>query len=172
MPKTKEQKKETIESLKEKIKKQKAILFVDICGLKVKQLSNLRKELKNGDNELKVAKKTIMGIALKESKLDVDPNDMEGEVALVFGYKDEISLSKIVWQFCQKNPNLKILAGILENKFVEDEKIITLAELPSREELLARLTGSVSAPISNLINVLEGNIKGLIYALSAINNNK
>jgi len=64
------------------------------------------------------------------------------------------------------DPNLKILGGFLENKFVEAEKIIELAKLPTREELLARLVGSISAPISNFINVLEANIKGLIYVLT------
>jgi len=64
------------------------------------------------------------------------------------------------------DPNLKILGGIFKNEFVEAEKIIELAKLPTREELLARLVGSISAPISNFINVLEANIKGLIYVLT------
>jgi len=85
---------------------------------------------------------------------------------LVFGYKDEISLTKIIYQFAEANPNLKILGGFLENQFRTAEEIITLAQLPTKEELLSGLVRSVSAPISNFINVLQGNIKGLIIVLA------
>ena len=165
---TREQKQKIIEDLKEKIAKQKAMILVDFTGLKVKDLSNLRKKLKAADNELKIAKKTLLLLALKEKKLEMAAEELKGEIAIVFGYKDELSPAKIVYQFSQENPNLKILGGFLENKFREAEEIIALAQLPSREELLAKLVGSISAPISNFVNVLQGNIKGLIYALTAI----
>lgn len=163
---TKTQKQKILETLKEKIAKQKALVFVDFTGLKVKDLSVLRKKLKAIDNELKVAKKTLMNIALKEAKLEVNLKGLPGEVALVFGYKDSISGAKTVYQFSLENPNLKILGGFFENKFREAEDIIELAQLPSREELLTRLAGSLSAPISNFLNVLQGNIKGLIIVLA------
>ncbi|MFQ6049506.1 MAG: 50S ribosomal protein L10 [Candidatus Paceibacterales bacterium] len=165
---TREQKQKIVEELKEKISKQKAIIFVDFAGLRVKDMFDLRKKLKGGDSELKVAKKSLIHLALKESRLKIEVKELEGEIALVFGYKDEISLSKIVWQFSEANPNLKILGGFFENKFVETEKIIELAKLPTREELLGRVVGSISAPISNFVNVLEGNLKGLIYVLTKV----
>ncbi len=170
---TKTQKKKIIEELKEKIGKQKIMIFVDFTGLKVKDLSHLRKKLKAANNELKVAKKTLIGIAFKEAKIEVEPKKLPGEIALVFGYKEEISPAKIIWQFSQENPNLKILAGflapyILEPRggWIEAEKVIELAKLPTRKELLGRLVGSISAPISNFVNVLEANIKGLITVLA------
>ena len=166
MPLTREQKQKILEELKEKIEKQKTIIFVDFTGLKVKDFSSLRKKLKANDNELKVAKKTLMDILFKKVKLEVEAKKLPGEIALVFGYKDIISPAKIVWQSSQENPNLKILGGFLENKFFEAERIIELAQLPTREELLAKLVGSIKAPISNFVYVLEANIKGLIYVLA------
>jgi large subunit ribosomal protein L10 len=115
-----------------------------------------------------VAKKTLLGLALKSAKLEIETKKIPGEIAVIFGYKDEISPAKIVYQFSQEHPNLKILGGVIENKFREAEQIITLAQLPTREELLARLVGSISAPISNFVNVLQGNIKGLIYVLTKV----
>ena len=165
---SREKKKKILEDLKEKISKQKAIIFVDFTGLKVKDFSDLRKRLKSIGSELKVAKKTLMGIVFKKAKLEIEPKKLPGEIALVFGYKEEILPAKIVFQFSQENPNLKILGGVLENNFFEAEKIIELAKLPSREELLARLVGSISAPISNLTNVLEGNLRNLVYLFSQI----
>ncbi len=183
MAQTKDQKQKILEDLKEKIAKQKAIVFVDFTGLKVKDLFDLRKKLKTADCELKVAKKTLIGIAFKaadfkersssslsakNSAIDAEIKNLSGQIALIFGYKDEVSPAKIVWQFSQTNPNLKILGGLLTNIFFEAEKIIELAKLPTHEELLAGLVRSISAPISNLLNILEGNIKGLIYILKQI----
>lgn len=171
---TKEQKRKIIEALKEKIAKQKAMVFVDFTGLKVKDLSNLRKKLKGltkggaSNNEIKVAKKTLLNLALKKTLFEVELKKLQGEIAVVFGYKDELLPAKIVYQFSQENPNLKILGGFFENKFREAEEIIKLAQLPTKGELLERLLGSISAPISNLINVLQGNLRNLIYIISQI----
>lgn len=165
---TKIQKKKIIDDLKEKISKQKIMVFVDFTRLKVKDFSILRQLLKKAGSEIKVAKKTLMEIAFKDGNLAVETKKMPGEIALVFGYHDEISAPKTVYQFSKANPNLKILGGFYENKLRESDEILTLAQLPAREELLARLVGSIWAPVSNMVFVLNGNIKGLLYALSAI----
>ena len=163
---TKVQKEKILEDLEEKIAKQKAMIFVDFTGLRVKDFSSLRKKLKAVGEEMKVAKKTLMGIAFKKAKIEIETKKLPGEAALVFGYKDELMPAKIVYQFSRECPNLKILGGFFGNKFLETEKIIELAKLPTREELLARLVGSISSPISNLVSVLEANIKGLITVLA------
>ena len=166
---TRIQKQKIIDDLKDKIARQKAMIFVGITGLKVKEISDLRKKLKATDSNLKVAKKTLIERAFKESKLEVFSKDKyKEEIALAFGFKDEISLAKIVYQFGLASGNLKILAGFLEGKFKEAEEIIALAQLPAKEELLAKLVWSIASPISGLVNVLHGNIKGLVYVLSRI----
>ncbi len=163
---TKDQKKKILDDLKEKLEKQKALIFVDFTGLKVKNLSDLRKKLKAAANELKVAKKTLFNLAFKEKGLEMKTKELQGEIALVFGYEDYMSPAKMVYQFSKDNPNIKILGGFIENEYKEAEEIITLAQLPSQEVLLAQLVGSISAPVSNFINVLQGNIKGLINVLA------
>jgi len=167
---TRAQKQKILEELKEKIDKQKVVVFFDFTGLKVKNLSNLRKKLKKENSELKVAKKTLMAIAFKRLNEAVAENikKLTGEIALVFGYQDIIMPAKTLWQFSKDFPNLKILGGFVENDFKEAEEIITLAQLPSREELLAKLVGSIASPMLGFMNVLQGNIKGLIYVLNAI----
>ena len=163
---TKEQKKKIIEELKEKIDRQKTVIFTDFTGIKVKGLADLRRKLKEVDSELRVAKKTLFKIAFGKKDLEIDIKKLQGEIALVFGYQDIISPAKTVYQFSLKNPNFKILGGCLENKFVGAEKIIELAQLPTREGLFARIVQCVSFPMSGLINVLEGNIKGLINIIN------
>jgi len=166
MAATREQKKAILEELDKKIEKHKAIIFFDFTGLKVKDFSNLRKSIKAVGDELKVVKKTLMEIAFKKAKIEADPKKMPGEIALVFGYKDGMGPAKTIYQFSKKNENLKILGGFFEDKFRTAEDIIVLAQLPFREELLAKLLGTISAPVSNFVRVLQGNIKGLITVLA------
>jgi len=168
MPQTKEQKKKVVEELKEKIAKQKIIIFADFSKLKVKELSSLRKKLKKSDGELKVAKKTLSKIAFGEKGLEIDMKKLQGEIALIFGYKEAIPPAKTVYQFSLENPNLKILGGCFENKFVAAEKIIELAQLPTKEELLARVVGSISAPISNFVNVLQAPLEACLSIIKSL----
>jgi large subunit ribosomal protein L10 len=168
MPLTKTQKKKIIDSLKESIKKQKIVFFVDLKGVKVKELFDLRKRLKKTNSQLKVAKKTLLRKAFEENKIKIDTKKLEGEVAAVFGLEDEISPAKTAYQFSLGNKNLKILGGYFEGGFKGAEEIITLAQLPTKEEILSRLVGSIRSPVANIISVLQGNIKGLVHVLSEI----
>ena len=143
---TKTQKKKIIEDLKDKIGKQKIMVFVDFTGLKVKDFSNLRQALKKAGSEIKVAKKTLMDLVLKEKKIEIKAKKLVGEIALVFGYQDEISGPKAVYQFSKNHPNLKILGGIFENKAQDSAQILTLAQLPSKEELVAKLFSPARFP--------------------------
>lgn len=169
---TKAQKQKIINDLKEKIDRQKAIVFADFKGLKVKDLAGLRKEMKKQECELKVAKKTLISSAFKEKKIEVDPKKLAGEIALGFGYQDELLPFKTLYKFSQEHESLKILGGLIGKDILNQEKANELGQLPSRDELLARLVGSIRAPISGMINVLQGNIKGLIVALNAMSQNK
>lgn len=169
---TREQKQKIITDLETKIDKQKSIVFMDFSKIKVKELAKLRESLKKEGSEMKVAKKSLMEIALKNKNVSLDSNKLAGEVAIVFGYEDEIAPSKIVYQFSKENANAKILGGFLENKFCEMADVIRLAELPSKEQLLGMLVGTLSAPATNLVGVLSGNMRKLVLALSQIRDQK
>ena len=89
---------------------------------------------------------------------------------MAFGYKDEIEPAKIIYNFSKelvfaKNESLKILAGLVNKEYFETGDMERLAKIPSREQLLAKLAGAISSPLSELINVLEGNLRNFIYLL-------
>ena len=168
MPQTKEQKKKILKKLKENVDKQKSMVFVAIEGLKAASIFDLRKRLKEADCLLQVVKKTLLNLVFKEKKFDFDAKKLEGQPALIFGLKDEITPAKIAFNFSKENENLKILGGFFDDKFRNSEEIIALAEIPSREQLLSKVVGSISAPISGFVNVLQGNIRSLVYILSNI----
>ena len=168
MPKTKEQKKETLKDIKDKIDRQKSMVFAGIKGLKAKDLFDLRETLKKADCLLNVAKKTLISLALKEKKVKVNIKKLEGETALVFGFKDEIAAAKISRQFSLKNENLKILGGIFDNRFIDEKEVISLASLSSKEELYSKVVRTIQAPIANLVGVFSGNLRSLVFVLNSI----
>ena len=165
---TKSQKREIIEKLAEDIKNSKSVVFVDFKGLKVNDTRALKKDLRNSGASLKVAKKTLINLALEKAGVKIDARLMEGQIALAVSEADEVSPAKIIDGFSKKNKNIKILAGLLGSKIMKLEEIEALAKLPSKEELLAKLVGTLNAPISGFVNVLAGNLRGLVQALNAM----
>lgn len=163
---TRKQKEKIVEELKENVDRQKAMVFVDFSGLKTAELFALKNMLSEENAILKVCKKTLLNFVFKEKKIGVEPKDLPGQMALIFAFGDETGPIKKVFQFSQNQGNLKILAGFLEGKARDAEYIKMLAQLPSKQELLARLLGSVSAPLADFVSVLIGNLKGLIYVLA------
>ena len=165
---TKQKKREIIDDLAARLEKQKAVVFADFAGLKVKDISDLKVKLRAGGAEFKVAKKTLMKAAFAQRGLDFDPKPLEGQIAMAIGYQDEVVAAKVLQEFSKTNRNLKILGGLLENKTLSLSEVLNLALLPSKAELLAKLAGTLSAPPRNFASVLQGNIRGLVTVLSKI----
>jgi large subunit ribosomal protein L10 len=175
MPKTKIQKQVIFRDLSEKIKKSKSIVFAGFNALGVKDNENLRDQLGKENSEYYVAKKTLLNLALKENKIEINPKDLGGKVAAVFSYEDEVASAKILGNFRkdkEKAEKISFLGGILEGKFLNKEEVEALSKLPSKTELYGRLVGSLNAPISGFVNVMAGNLRGLVTVLKAIGDKK
>lgn len=174
MPKTKEQKRSIFKELNEKISKAKSVVFVNFSGLTVKENEDLRCSLKKENSEYYVAKKTLLGMALKEGGVnDANVKELEGQVAAIFGYEDEVAPAKVINIFKKgKEAKIKFVGGILENKFISANMVAELAILPSKQELYAKIVGSINAPVSGFVNALAGNLKNIVYVLNAIKDKK
>ncbi len=174
MAKSKEQKKQIVESLIDKIERSKSIIFTKFSGLQVKENEELRKELKKENSEYYVAKKTLLDLAFKKFEVEnLDVKSLEGQLAAVFGYEDEVMPAKVVDKFAKdKEGKIEFLGGVLKNKFISAEEVKSLAKLPSKVELYAKIVGSLNAPISGFVNVLAGNLRNLVYVLKAIEEKK
>jgi len=155
---TKEQKQKQLKSLKENISKQKSVIFVDFAKVASKDLFDLRKNLKEAGCNLKIAKKTLIRIAFGQSNISFwnkIKSSIPGQLALVFGIEDDIAPARIANNFGKTQENFKILGGIFEGRFIDKEKVLVLANLPSRNELLGRLVGSIYSPVSSFVRVLS-----------------
>lgn len=168
MPLTRTQKEEIFDTLKKEFAENILIVFTNYRGLTVNEISLLRKSLKEVHASYRVVKKTLILLVCKELKIDVSPESLDGQIGLVLSRDDEVLPTKNLYSFSKTNTSLQILGGILEQKAVTKDAIIQLAKLPTQEELLARLVGSVSNPLYGLRNVLIGNITSFVYQLSAL----
>ena len=172
MPKTKEQKKEILKQLQDKIKDSKSVVFSTDQGLDVKTVEALRKELKANKAEYMIAKKTLIKKAVKDVGEDSGLEDLTGTVGVTFSYEDEVSGAKIVNKFAKDNETLNFVGGILEGKFILPDMVKQLASIPSREQLLAKLVGSLNSPISGIVGVLSSNLRNLVGVLNAVKESK
>lgn len=155
--------------LNEKFTKSKSVVFANYMGLTVNDVQQLRRELRKENNEMVVAKKTLIGLMLEKAGLSREATkDMDGGLAVVFGYGDEVSPAKVVATFAKKHEMVGLQAGILEGKLIDTAAVKQLSLLPTKQELLAKMVGSLRAPISGMVNVLAGNLRGLVQVLSQI----
>ncbi|MBU2579899.1 50S ribosomal protein L10 [Patescibacteria group bacterium] len=163
---TKEKKKEIVDGLTDKLSRQTAVVFFDYTGLKVNQVQKLREKLRGEEIDCQASKKTLIDLALGKAGLSgVKIKDLPGQVAMVLGYKDEVAPAKILYDFSKGNENLKILSGFVQGEYLGNDAILSLAKLPSKQELLGKLVGSIASPLSGMVNVLQGNLRGLICVL-------
>ncbi len=155
---TREKKQKQLESLKELIGQQKSVIFADFSKVNSKDLFSLRKQLKEAGCKLKIGKKTLVRIAFGQSGVsfwNVIKKSIPGQLALVFGMEDEIAPARIAHKFSKTSENFKLLGGIFESRFIDRERVLVLASLPSRNELLSKLVGSLSSSTTNFVRVLD-----------------
>lgn len=170
MPKEKilNEKKEVVEGISGKMKAAKAMVFTDYRGLTVDQDTQLRNALRKAGVEYKVVKNTLTRFAANENGLEGLDTYLNGPTAMASSATDPVAPAKILSEFAKKFEKLEIKVGVVEGKIIDINGVKALAELPPKEVLIAKVLGSFNAPISGLVNVLNGNIRGLVVALNAI----
>lgn len=158
--------------IKEKIEKAQSIILLDYRGLSVAEVTNLRDQMRTAGIEYKVIKNTMLTRAANELGITGTEEMFQGPTACAFGYADPAAPAKILVDFIKKVKKTEIKGGLLEGKVVGIDQIKYLAELPSKEVLVARLLGTLNAPITNFVGVLSGVPRAFVCALNAIREQK
>ncbi len=173
MAKTREQKNADVQALADAFDSSKLAVLTDYRGLDVASISELRAKLREAGVSYKVAKNTLVRIALAQTKLkDADTSVLTGPMAIAFG-ADEVEAARVVYEFGRDHEELEIIGALDDTgRVLATEEVVALAKLPSREQLTAQVVGTIAAPLSGFVRVLNGNITGLVYALSAIQEKK
>lgn len=163
---SKKKKQETLAILTEKLSKSTGWYLVDFGGIKVVDAIEIRREFKKVGSEFKVAKNTLIKRALSEVGMTSVPDDkFNGHTALVFGYSDPTAPSKVIKKYFDKDAKLKLKAAIIEGQVFDGQQLNVIAQLPSRNDLIAGIMGSLNAPASGIVGVLNATMRDLLSVI-------
>lgn len=168
MPKSKQQKEKDLEEITSKLKNAKAAVFSDYRGTTVKDITKFRKVLREENVFSKVYKLTLVKKALESVGIKAEKLDYKTPVILAISEEDETAPARIIKNFSKDVKTINILEGVLDKAIISKAQVENLASLPSKLQLRGQLVGAINAPVSGFVNVLAGNIRGLINALNAM----
>ena len=156
----------------EKLKLAKAAFLADYRGLNVEQANDLRRKLQAVGVEYRVVKNTLLRLAAKDTAVACLDEHLVGPTAIALVTEDPVAPAKALIEFAKQNNVFELKAGMLDGKLLAIDEIKALAELPSREELLAKMLGSMSAPATNFVGVLAAVPRSFVQVLAAIKDQK
>ena len=168
----KNSKEQLVAELASKLADAKASFLADYRGLDVEQVNNLRGELRKAGVEYQVVKNTLLKLAARNTGAACLEPHLQGPTAIAIAGDDPVAPAKVLAGFAKANDKFELKGAALDGKLLSIEDIKALAELPSREELLAKMLGSMGAPVSNFVGVLAAVPRSLVQVLSAIQDQK
>jgi large subunit ribosomal protein L10 len=169
----KEDKKQVVAELHDKLQRAKAVFLADFRGMNVGKATGLRDELRKANVEYKVVKNTLLDLASRETdKESLSPHYI-GPTAIALSYDDPVAAAKVLSRFAkEQQAAFRLKAGVLSGKVISVADIQALADLPSREVLIAKLLGTMQAPATNFVGVLAAVPAGFVRLLNAIKTRK
>ena len=152
-------------SVKEGISKKSSTFVVSYRGISSAKMNILRKDLRRKKAEVLVSKTSVARIALKEANQESLAASIEGQMALILSNADASEVSKVLVNFAKNYEGFVVRGGVLDGAFLTEEEVKTLSSLPSREALLAKLMGTMNAPLTRFAGALNGKTRDMISIL-------
>jgi large subunit ribosomal protein L10 len=169
----KESKQQVVAELHDKLQRAQAVFLADFRGMDVGKATELRNELRKAAVEYKVVKNTLLDLASRDTDKESLQPHFTGPTAVALSYDDPVAAAKVLSKFAkEQQATFKLKAGVLTGKAITVPDIQALADLPSREVLLAKLLGTIQAPVANFVGVLAAVPGSFVRALDAIKNQK
>jgi large subunit ribosomal protein L10 len=162
------EKAKTIDELARKLRESKGTVLLDYRGLNVAGITALRRQLAVEEIEFHVAKNTLLRIAAERAEIDVAPELLTGPTAVACGWRDEVGPARLLNEFVRRNRVVSVKGGVFGGRSLSAEQVGRVAELPTREVLLATMLGGLQAPASRALAVLQApaqKLAGLMQAL-------
>lgn len=173
----KEQKAESVKEIKELIESSEAMYFTDFAGLTVEDVNELRKEFFKSDLKYKVVKNTLTSRALSESEkysshIEKLNEILHGPTGIVFAYKNPVAPAKILKKFADKIDKPKLKIAIVENEVYDSKQLNALASLPSKEEIVSSILGSLDSPASGIVGAINATMRDLFSVIEEVGKKK
>ena len=168
----KSSKEQVVSELAGKLAAAKASFLADYRGLTVDQVNQLRSKLREVGVDYRVVKNTLLKLAAKDTGAACLEEHLAGPTAIAIVMDDPVAPAKVLSEYAKQNNKFELKAGALEGKLLSLDDIKALSDLPSREVLLAKMLGSMNAPITNFVGVLAAVPRSLVQVLAAIQDKK
>jgi large subunit ribosomal protein L10 len=172
MAKSKVQKQETVAGITDRLSRTAGAVFADFSGLKVAELEELRRNARATGCEYLVVKKTLFRRAAADRNVPVAAVPESGSLSVLFGFADPIAPAKLAKTFAKAHAALKVLGGLIREELgirsLGQKEVVALGDLPSVDELRARLVGSLASPLRGMVGVMQGNLRSLVQVLNAV----
>ncbi|MCP4229398.1 MAG: 50S ribosomal protein L10 [bacterium] len=165
---TKEKKREIVEFITTRLEKSETAYFTDFTGVDVNNLNALRRSVRESGGRYFVAKHSLVKLAFDNAKVSVEREFIEGVNGLVIVEDEPVGVAKALKGFKDANKTFSIKGGLLEGSSVSEADIIKLAKTPPREELMAKMLGSINAPVSGFVSASAAIMRKVMYVLNAI----
>ena len=172
MSKNFEIKKTVVADIKDKMSRAQSIVLVDYRGLTVEEVTDLRNQFRKAGVEYVVLKNTMIELAAKELGIEGLDSYLKGPTAVAFGHKDPASPAKILSDFIKKTKKMELKCAVIDKQTLDAAGAQALADLPPKEVLIAKMMGSLNAPITNFVGVLSATLRSLVYAIEAVRKQK
>ena len=169
---TKAFKDEKIEKIKEKVDKAQVAILTNYQGLTVEEITKLRRSIQQGGGDYMVTKNTLTKIAIKDTPYEVLSDSLKGPSAIAFGFEDPVSPAKALSKFIKDAKNGEIVAAVLERKLLTAQEAKALANLPTKEELYAKMLGCVNSPATGIVGSINAVMAQLTRAMAAVRDQK
>lgn len=161
-----------VEKVTESFKTARSVVLNDFTGLDVEKISELRKLCREANVEFRVVKNTLAKLGVRETEAAGLEKYFEGPTALAISRESENIGAKILAKFAEEHEAPRFKAGFVDGNVVDATAVLTLSQLPSKEELLSKVLAGLKSPASGLVSVMQGPLRGLIGCLNQIKDQK
>ena len=165
---TKAFKQEKIEEIKSKLEKAKVAIITEYKGMTVEEIQYLRRELQKVAGDYMVTKNTLAKIALKGTEFEVLNDTFKGPIAVAFGFEDQAAPAKVLAKFIKEKKKGVVVAAALDGQLLSAEQTKALADIPSKEELYAKMLGCVNSPATGIAGAVNAVMSSLVRAIDAV----
>lgn len=168
MAKTQTEKSELLKKYKDILETKSGYLLVNSDKVNTSAVTKLKIKLKDANANYTVVQNSIFKIALQETNQPLETQEIDGPTAVIYFDEDPTAPAKLVKEMQKETDLLNAKYGVYEGEFLSEERVMQLAEIPSREVLLSRLVGTMNAPLTGFMNAVTGNVRGLTMVLKGI----
>jgi large subunit ribosomal protein L10 len=157
-----------VEAITERIKSAQSMVLADYTGLTVLQMTAFRRTCRANAVECRVVKNRLARIAADHAGMAVMKDHLKGPTAIMFGPESQVDAAKLVVDFAKTNEAMKIKGGFLEGAYLDKTQIVALSMVPSKDELIAKMMGSINSPVTGLAAIMIGVVSALARTIDAV----